>query len=60
MRRDACRRCAGGAAPAIARRLKGHGCQLAAEPEAFIIEDTEGSLREDEFDRARARGAALD
>ncbi|WP_406306472.1 flavodoxin domain-containing protein [Streptomyces sp. NBC_00885] len=53
-------RMAGGAAPAIARRLKGHGYQLAAEPEGFIIEDAEGPLREGELDRARAWGAALD
>ncbi|NUK06844.1 flavodoxin family protein [Streptomyces lunaelactis] len=53
-------RLAGGAAHAIARRLRGHGYQLAAEPEGFIIEDTEGPLREGELDRAKAWGAALD
>ena len=53
-------RLAGGAAHAIARRLRSHGYQLAAEPEGFIIEDTEGPLREGELDRAKAWGSALD
>ncbi|WP_086830437.1 flavodoxin domain-containing protein [Streptomyces sp. NRRL B-24572] len=52
-------RLAGAAAVGIARRLRGHGYELVAEPEGFIIEDTEGPLREGELDRARAWGAAL-
>ncbi|MFF9915571.1 flavodoxin domain-containing protein [Streptomyces sp. NPDC013457] len=52
-------RLAGGAARGIARRLRGHGYELVAEPEGFVIEDTEGPLRAGERDRARAWGAAL-
>ncbi|MET9881845.1 flavodoxin domain-containing protein [Streptomyces sp. NPDC006430] len=52
-------RFAGGAAPAIARRLRSHGYRLAADPEGFITDDAEGPLREGELDRARAWGATL-
>jgi hypothetical protein len=52
-------RMAGGAAHGIARRLRRHGYDLVAEPEGFIIEDTEGPLRAGEPDRARAWGASL-
>ncbi|MFI9366566.1 flavodoxin family protein [Kitasatospora sp. NPDC053057] len=52
-------RMSGGAAPAIARRLRHHGYTLAAEPEGFIVEDAEGPLREGERSRARAWGSAL-
>ncbi|TQK50023.1 flavodoxin [Streptomyces sp. SLBN-118] len=52
-------RLAGGAAHAIARRLRSHGYQLITEPEGFIIEDTEGPLREGELDRAKAWAAGL-
>ncbi len=52
-------RFAGGAAPAIARRLRGHGCRHVAEPEGFVTGDAEGPLREGELDRAKAWGAAL-
>ncbi len=52
-------RFAGGAAPAIARRLRLHGYRLVAEPEGFITEDAEGPLREGELDRAKAWGTAL-
>ncbi|TJZ59041.1 flavodoxin family protein [Streptomyces piniterrae] len=52
-------RMAGGAAPAIARRLRSHHYELVAEPEGFLIEDTEGPLRKGELDRAKAWGAAL-
>ncbi|NUU23885.1 MAG: flavodoxin [Streptomycetaceae bacterium] len=52
-------RMGGGAAHSIARKLRGHGYQLVAEPEGFIIEDTEGPLRAGERDRARAWGMAL-
>ena len=50
-------RLAGGAAKGIARRLHRHGYALAAEPEGFVIEDTEGPLRDGERDRARAWAA---
>jgi flavodoxin len=50
---------AGGAAHGIARRLRHHGYTLVAEPEGFIILDTEGPLRDGEEERARAWGAAL-
>jgi Flavodoxin len=52
-------RMAGGAAHGIARRLRRHRYELVAEPEGFIIEDTEGPLRDGERDRARAWGAGL-
>jgi hypothetical protein len=52
-------RMAGGAAHGIARKLRGHGYDLAAEPEGFIIEDTEGPLRDGERDRAKAWAAEL-
>lgn len=52
-------RLAGAAAGGIARRLRGHGYELVAEPEGFIIEDIDGPLRAGERDRARAWGAAL-
>lgn len=52
-------RMAGGAANSIARKLRGHGYELVADPEGFIIEDTEGPLREGEHDRAKAWGMSL-
>jgi hypothetical protein len=52
-------RMAGGAAHGIARRLRRHGYETVAEPEGFIIEDTEGPLRAGESDRAKAWGADL-
>lgn len=52
-------RMAGGAAPAIARRLGRSGYELAAEPEGFIVEDTDGPLREGELGRAREWGRRL-
>jgi len=52
-------RMAGGAAPAIARRLYRSGYVLAAEPVGFVVEDAEGPLREGELDRAEAWGAGL-
>ncbi|MEK9523346.1 flavodoxin family protein [Streptomyces sp. NPDC087908] len=52
-------RLAGAAAGGIARRLRGHGYELVAEPEGFVIEDAEGPLRAGERDRARAWGASL-
>jgi hypothetical protein len=52
-------RFAGGAANGIARRLRHHGYELVADPHGFVIEDTEGPLREGERDRAKAWGATL-
>ncbi|MQS16907.1 flavodoxin family protein [Streptomyces kaniharaensis] len=50
---------AGGAARGIANRLSGHSYDLVAEPEGFIVEDSDGPLRTGELDRARAWGAHL-
>jgi flavodoxin len=52
-------RLAGGAANGIARRLRGHGYHLVAEPEGFIIEDAEGPLRDGERARAEDWGTSL-
>nr|WP_144298545.1 hypothetical protein [Streptomyces sp. TLI_235] len=52
-------RMSGGAADGIARRLEHHHYDVTAEPEGFIVEDTEGPLRAGELDRARAWGAEL-
>ncbi|MEV4946767.1 flavodoxin domain-containing protein [Streptomyces sp. NPDC053755] len=52
-------RLAGAAATGIARRLRGHGYELVAEPAGFIVEDIEGPLRAGERERARGWGAAL-
>ncbi|MFJ9445744.1 flavodoxin family protein [Kitasatospora sp. NPDC101235] len=50
---------AGGAADGIAHRLSRHHYDVVAEPEGFIVEDTDGPLRAGELDRARAWGARL-
>jgi len=47
------------AAHSIARLLRGHGYELVAEPEGFVIDKTEGPLRGGERDRAKAWGASL-
>jgi hypothetical protein len=52
-------RLAGGAAKGISRRLREHGYRLAAEPQGFIVEGTEGPMRVGEFDRAHDWAAAL-
>ncbi|MEV7182230.1 flavodoxin domain-containing protein [Kitasatospora sp. NPDC093679] len=52
-------RLSGGAAEGIARRLSHHHYDVLAEPEGFIVEDTEGPLRAGELDRARTWGAGL-
>ena len=53
-------RLAGGAAPAIARRLRHHGYEVIAEPEGFYIQDDgEGPLKDGEIARARAWAAGL-
>ncbi|WP_329321750.1 flavodoxin family protein [Streptomyces sp. NBC_01262] len=52
-------RLAGGAAPAIARRLRGHGYDVVTEPEGFIVEDSDGPLRQGEATRAAEWGAGM-
>jgi hypothetical protein len=53
-------RLAGGAAPAIARRLRHHGYDVIADPEGFFIQHNgEGPLEDGETDRARAWAAGL-
>ena len=52
-------RLAGGAARPIAKQLRRHGYQPAAEPEGFMVNGGEGPLRDGELDRARSWGAAL-
>jgi hypothetical protein len=47
----------GGAASAIARRLRGRLYDLVAPPEGFRIDGREGPVREVELDRAEAWGA---
>jgi hypothetical protein len=49
----------GSAAKGIARRLRRHGYKLVAEPESFVVTDSEGPLEEGELERARAWGASL-
>jgi hypothetical protein len=49
----------GVAARGIARRLHGSGYELAAEPQSFLVEDSEGPLVAGELERARAWGAQL-
>jgi hypothetical protein len=50
----------GGAAHGIARRLRGHGYELVAEPKGFIIDGAaDGPLRDGELDRARSWAAGL-
>lgn len=47
------------AATRIADQLKKAGATLATEPEGFIVEDTEGPLRDGELERAAAWAAQL-
>jgi hypothetical protein len=49
----------GAAARGIAKRLRRRGFQLVADPESFLVEDSEGPLAEGELDRARAWGESL-
>lgn len=49
----------GSAARGISGRLHHRGFTLAAEPESFFVEDSEGPLDEGELERARAWGASL-
>jgi len=52
-------RLAGGAARGIARRLRRHGYELAAKPEGFFVEESNGPLRSGETERAKVWGARL-
>ena len=49
----------GGAARGIARRLDGHGYELIADPEGFIVEGEQMLLKAGEQERARAWAADL-
>jgi hypothetical protein len=49
----------GAAARGIAKRLRRRGYELIADPESFLVEDSEGPLAEGELDRARAWGESL-
>jgi hypothetical protein len=58
-RADASPTVTGMAARGIAKRLRRHGYETFAEPESFIVEDSEGPLAEGELDRARHWGELL-
>ena len=49
----------GAAARGIAKRLKRRGYELMAEPESFLVEDSEGPPADGELDRAQAWGRSL-
>jgi hypothetical protein len=49
----------GSAARGIAKRLRRRGFELIAEPESFLVDDSEGPLAEGELDRARKWGRVL-
>jgi hypothetical protein len=49
----------GAAARGIAKRLRRRGFDLVADPESFLVADSEGPPAEGELDRARAWGASL-
>jgi hypothetical protein len=49
----------GAAARGIAKRLRRRGYDLIADPESFLVEDSEGPLADGELDRARAWGESL-
>lgn len=49
----------GAAARGIAKRLRRRGYDLVADPESFLVEDSEGPLVEGELDRARDWGQSL-
>jgi len=49
----------GSAARGIVRRLRQRGYTLAAEPESFFVEGTQGPLEEGELDRAREWGRTI-
>jgi flavodoxin-like protein len=49
----------GSAARGIAKRLRRRGFDLIADPESFLVDDSEGPLAEGELDRAREWGRLL-
>ena len=49
----------GSAAKRMAGRLERGGCELAAPPESFLVEGTEGPLKRGEEERARSWGEQL-
>ncbi len=49
----------GSAARGIAKRLRRRGCRLAAEPESFFVEGTDGPLAPGELERAADWGRSL-
>jgi Flavodoxin len=49
----------GAASRGVAKRLRRRGYKVIADPESFLVEDSEGPLAEGELDRARAWGASL-
>ena len=49
----------GSAARGISRRLRERGYMLAAEPESFFVQGTEGPLEDGELERAAEWGKAL-
>jgi hypothetical protein len=58
-RADASPRLTGAASRGISRRLQRGGYNLVADPESFLVEDSEGPLAAGELERARAWGARL-
>jgi hypothetical protein len=49
----------GAASRGIAKRLRKVGYEVVADPESFVVEDSEGPLAEGELERAKAWGAEL-
>jgi hypothetical protein len=49
----------GSAAKGIAKRLRQDGYELVAEPESFVVDDSDGPLHAGELERARAWGRSL-
>jgi hypothetical protein len=49
----------GAASRGIARRLRRRGYDLVADPESFLVEDTEGPLADGELERARDWGRTV-
>ena len=49
----------GAAARGIGKRLRRRGYQVIADPESFLVEDSEGPLAQGELERAQAWGASL-
>ncbi|HEY7257009.1 MAG TPA: flavodoxin domain-containing protein [Solirubrobacterales bacterium] len=49
----------GAAARGIGKRLRGRGFEMIADPESFLVEDSEGPLADGELERAQAWGESL-